>query len=65
MIGAFDALTLLFIIAMILLGKYGDAAPQEEGALDEEGNSQKNEGATAEFVKDHEFDDNIPDVPLY
>ena len=47
---------------MILIGKYGDIAPQEDTL--EVGISQKNEGDTADFVKDHEFDDNIPDVPL-
>ena len=61
-IGAFDALTLVLILAMILIGKYGDIAPQEDTL--EVGISQKNEGDTADFVKDHEFDDNIPDVPL-
>ena len=62
LIGIFDAIVLVFILAMILMGKYGDVAPQEDTFG--EGNSQKNEGATADFIKDHEFDDNIPDVPL-
>ena len=46
---------------MIAMGKYGDVAPQEDTFG--EGNSQKNE-KTADFVKDHEFDDDIVDVPF-
>lgn len=61
LIGIFDILVLVFIITMILLGKYGDVAPQEDIG---EGGSQQNE-KTADFVKDHEFDDDIPDVPFF
>ena len=56
-------LVLIFILAMIALGKYGDAAPQEDTFG--EGNSQKNEKDTADFQKEEEYDDDIPDVPLY
>ena len=62
LIGVFDALVLIGILISIMLGKYGDAAPQEDTFG--EGNSQKNEKATADFIKDHEFDDDIPDVPF-
>ena len=37
LIGAFDVLTLLFILAMVLIGKYGNTAPQEDNL--EDGNS--------------------------
>ena len=37
-IGIFDVMVLIFIVIMIYLGKYGDAAPQED--TDGEGNSQ-------------------------
>lgn len=30
LIGLFDALTLVFIVIMIAMGKYGDLAPQED-----------------------------------
>jgi len=60
-IGLFDIAVLIFILIMIALGKYGDAAPQEDTFG--EGNSQKNE-KTADFVKDHEYDNDIPDVPF-
>ena len=63
-IAIFDIIVLVFILLMIWMGKYGDVAPQEDTFG--EGNSQKNEKATADFMKeDHEFDDDIPDVPLY
>ena len=55
MIAIFDVIVLVFVVSMILIGKYGDVAPQEDTFG--EGNSQKNEGATADFIKDHEFDD--------
>ena len=60
-IGLFDGLVLIFILAMIAWGKYGDVAPQEDTFG--EGNSQKNE-KTADFIKDHEFDDEILEVPF-
>lgn len=62
LIGIFDVIVLVFILIMIAMGKYGDAPPQEDAFG--EGNSQKNEGATADFVKDHEFDDDVADVPF-
>ena len=61
-LGLYDIIVLIFIVIMIMLGKYGGPAPQEEG----DGNSKKNEGVnTADFVKDHAFDDDIPEVPFY
>merc|ERR1739848_965371 len=57
-LGLYDVLVLIFILIMIALGKYGGPAPQEDDVG--EGNSQKNEGGTADFVKDHIFDDDIP-----
>lgn len=63
LIGLFDAATLVFISIMIVMGKYGDAAPQEDTFG--EGNSQKIEAGTADFVKDeNDFGDDIPDVPF-
>ena len=62
LIGLFDCLVLVFIVVMIAMGKYGDAPPQEDTFG--EGNSQKQEGGTADFIKDHDFDDDIPDVPF-
>ena len=62
LIGLFDAAVLVFIVIMIVLGKYGDAPPQEDSFC--EGNSQKLEAGTADFVKDHDFGDDIPDVPF-
>jgi uncharacterized membrane protein len=62
-IGIFDVIVLVFIVIMIAMGKYGEPAPQEDTFG--EGNSKKNEEGTADFVKDHEFDDDIPDVPLF
>lgn len=61
LIGLFDGAVLILILAAIACGKYGDAAPQEDAFG--EGNSQKNE-KTADFVKDHEFDDDISDLPF-
>ena len=61
LIGLFDLAVLVFIVIMIALGKYGDIAPQEDTFG--EGNSQKNE-KTADFVKDQEYDNDIPDVPF-
>ena len=62
LIGIFDVLVLVFIVVMISLGKYGGPPPQEDTFQD--GNSQKNEGGTADFIKDHDFNDDIPDVPF-
>jgi len=39
LIGLFDIVVLVFILIMIWMGKYGDAAPQEDTFGD--GNSQK------------------------
>lgn len=47
LIAIFDALVLVFIVICIMLGLYGDVAPQEDTFG--EGNSQKNEKATADF----------------
>lgn len=49
LLGAFDALVLIFILIAIAFGKYGDPAPQEDTFG--EGNSQKNENQTADFEK--------------
>ena len=48
-IALFDALVLVFIFVCIMFGLYGDQAPQEDTFG--EGNSQKNEKATADFMK--------------
>ena len=48
-IALFDALVLVFICVCIMFGLYGDQAPQEDTFG--EGNSQKNEKATADFMK--------------
>jgi len=40
LIGLFDVLVLVLILISIMLGKYGDPAPQED-TFDGEGNSMK------------------------
>ena len=68
MIGVFDAAVLILIIVAILLGKYGDPAPQEDTFDEVEGGakSMRMENQTADFIKDDDYiDDDIPDVPLY
>jgi len=62
LIGIFDVMVLVFILVMIAMGKYGDAPPQEDAFG--EGKSDKNEGATADFIKDEEGYDDVADVPF-
>lgn len=60
-IGLFDILVLILIIVAIMMGKYGDVAPQED-----DGAGSKEQNVTADdFAKDHAFDDDIPDVPYF
>ena len=67
-IGLFDAVVLILIIVSILLGKYGDPAPQEDtfDVIEGGAKSIRNENQTADFIKDDDYiDDDIPDVPLF
>jgi len=60
LIGLFDAMVLVFILVAISVGKFGDPAPQED-----DGAGSKEQNATADFIDDHKFDDDIPDVPHF